>query len=92
MDDLEIETELVEIQSIHESFNTDNPLTYAILLQRCREKMNEEQIKYIEGEIERLKKREHKIGFKILEKFSDPLSREPLIAKMDKNYVLPIDS
>jgi hypothetical protein len=88
MDDLEIETELLEIQSIHESFNTDNPLTYAILLQRCKDKMNEDQIKYIEGEIERLKKREHKIGYKILEKFSDPLSREPLVAKMPPNFML----
>lgn len=88
MDELEVEAELLEIYNIHESFDTNNPLTYVLLLQRCKDKMSEDQIKFIEGEIERLKKREHKIAHKILEKFSDPLSREPLEAKMPPNFML----
>ena len=82
MDDFEIEQELLEIQDIHESFDTENPITFVLLLQRCKDKLNKKQIKYIENKIQQLKIKQQKIANKWLEKFSDPISREPLLNKI----------
>ena len=71
MDEIEIEAELLDIQSLHESLDIMNPMTYAILLERCKDKLNEEQIKYIQGEIERLRIRERKIIEKWINKFGE---------------------
>lgn len=82
MDEADIQEELITLQSMHESLDTDNPITYAILLERCKDKLNEDQINYINSEIKRLKKKEEKIYKKWLEKFQDPISREPLLSKI----------
>jgi hypothetical protein len=81
LDDFEIEAELLEIQSIHESFDTENPITYSLLLERCKERLNEAQKNYINNQIKRLKMKQIKISHKWLEKFSDPISRVPLLEK-----------
>lgn len=81
MDDFEIEQELLEIQDIHESFDTENPITFVLLLQRCNDKLNEAQKEVINNEIQRLKAKQERIAKKWLEKFSDPISRVPLLEK-----------
>lgn len=81
MDDFEIEQELLEIQDIHESLDTDNPVTFALLLERCKDRLNEAQKEVINNEINKLKAKQERIAKKWLEKFSDPISRVPLLEK-----------
>jgi hypothetical protein len=85
MDEFDIETELLEIATIHESFDTENPVTYILLLQRCNDRLNQQQKDFINDEIERLKKKQEKIAQKWLDKFTNPISREPLLAKIPNN-------
>jgi hypothetical protein len=85
MDEFDIETELLEISAIHESFDTENPVTYILLLQRCNDRLNQQQKDFINDEIQRLKRKQEKIASRWLEKFTDPISREPLLAKIPNN-------
>lgn len=85
MDEFDIENELLEIADIHESFNTENPVTYVLLLQRCSHKLNQQQKDFINDEIERLKRKQERIAQKWLEKFIDPISRNPLLEKNQIN-------
>ena len=85
MDSFDIEVELLEIQAIHESFDTDNPITYTLLLSRCGDRLNEDQKNFINSEIERLTIKQQKIAHKWLEKFTDPISRVPLLEKVPQN-------
>lgn len=77
MDEYEIEQALCEIHCIHESFDTDNPITYQILLAYCGDRLNDEQKEYIKSEMERLRQREQKIAQKWIERMGE-MARQPL--------------
>jgi hypothetical protein len=81
MDEYDIETELLEIVGIHDSLNTENPITYVLLLEKCSNKLNQQQKDFINDEIKRLQEKQNRIARKWLEKFNDPISREPLLSK-----------
>lgn len=85
MEEFEIEFELDLIREIHPSFDEENPITYVLFLERNKEKLNEKQIELFEEEIKRLKKKQEFYTKKMLEKFTDPLSRVPLLEKIPKN-------
>ena len=61
LDQLEIEEQLLQIQNIHESFDEKNPLTYSIMLNTNRDRLNEGQIRYLEMMINKFTQRQHKL-------------------------------
>ena len=77
MEDYEVEEALLEIASIHESFDTNNPNTFRLLLAMHKDKLNEEQVKFINSEIERLTRRMQSIADKWLARMGD-VARLPI--------------
>jgi hypothetical protein len=77
MDEFEVEAALIEINSLHDSFDTANPITFCLLLSMYGNKLNDEQKEFIKAEINRLKEREHAMARKWLEKMGE-ISRLPL--------------
>lgn len=61
LDDVEIEEELLKIQSLHESFNETNPLTYKLMLITNKDKLNQGQINYLEMMFNKYNTRQQKI-------------------------------
>lgn len=77
MDEIEVEEALIQINSIHESFDTENPITFQLLLAYYKDKLNDEQKEHINNQIEYLKNRQVKIAHRMVEKMSD-MARKPL--------------
>lgn len=61
LDDVEIEEELLKIQSIHECFNETNPLTYKVMLDANKHRLNQGQINYLEMMFKKYNTRQQKI-------------------------------
>lgn len=72
LDELEIEEELLKIQNLHETFDETNPITYAIMLNSNRKRLNPGQIKYLEMMINKYNIRQKKI----YDKWSDYMTRD----------------
>jgi cob(I)alamin adenosyltransferase len=87
LDEEDIRYKLEEINTIHSTFDDQNPITFIILLTQNREELNEEQIKYIESEIERLKRKQNKTNSKWLKAIDNEISRLPLKDKIGENSV-----
>ena len=85
LDQLEIEEQLLQIQNIHESFDEKNPLTYSIMLNTNRDRLNEGQIKYLEMMINKFTQRQHKLQ----ERWRSYMTRG--VVKEEETDVLTID-
>jgi len=78
MDEFDIENELNEIKTIHYTIDENNPLLYILFLNKCREKLEQHQIQYVEQVIENLKIRNKYINKKLRE-------------QIDKEGFIPFD-
>jgi len=87
MDEDDIKHKLEEIYAIHSTFDDQNPITFVIFLTENRDELNEEQIKWVESEIERLKRKQNKTQSKWLKAIDNEISRLPLDQKIGENSV-----
>lgn len=85
MDDLDFEEAFDEIKSLHHSFDENNPITFQILLTSYREKLNDDQVIYINSEITRLIERQRRIKDKIMNKIDNDITRELVVNKINEN-------
>ena len=85
MDDEDIKQKLEEINAIHATFDDQNPITFVIFLTENRDELNQEQIKWVESEIERLKKKAKKTQSKWIKAIDNEISRMPLENKIGEN-------
>lgn len=85
MEEEEIKQKLLEINAIHSTFDENNPITFVIFLTENREDLSQEQIKWVESEIERLKKLQRKIQSKWIKAIDNEISRMPLQEKIGEN-------
>jgi cob(I)alamin adenosyltransferase len=82
MDEEDIKQKLEEINAIHATFDENNPITFVIFLTENRADLNPEQIKWVENEIEKLKKKVKKTQSKWLKAIDNEISRLPLEQKI----------
>ena len=82
MDEDDIKQKLEEINAIHSTFDENNPITFVIFLTENRADLNTEQIKWVENEIERLKRKQKKTQAKWLKAIDNEISRLPLEQKI----------
>ena len=54
MDEEEIQDELIKINSIHQSLDDSNPTTYLLFLEENKDKLNDDQIIWINNKIKKL--------------------------------------
>ena len=85
MDEEDIKQKLLEINAIHATFDEQNPITFVIFLTENRDQLNDEQIKYVETEIQRLKKLKAKIEDKWIKAIDNEITRLPLEQKIGEN-------
>jgi len=83
MDEEEIHEKLLDISAIHSTFDENNAITFMILLSECKDKMNDEQIKWCEKKIESLKKKNNSINNKWIKAIDNEITRLPLSEKID---------
>jgi hypothetical protein len=91
MDEDDIKQKLEEINAIHATFDEQNPITFVIFLTENREELNEDQIKWVESEIERLKRKQIKTQSKWIKAIDNEISRLPLDQKIGENSVRVIE-
>jgi hypothetical protein len=85
MDSIDIETAFLEIQTLHTSFDEDNPITYQILLTEYGDKLTEDQKKFIkEVQAQKIEKK-RAIERKILQYIDNEVSRAPLLSKINES-------
>jgi putative heme iron utilization protein len=85
MDSIDIETAFLEIQTLHTSFDEDNPVTYQILLTEYGDKLTEDQKKFIkEIQAQKIEKK-RAIERKIMEYIDNEVSRAPLLSKINES-------
>lgn len=89
MDEEEIHEKLLDISAIHSTFDEDNAITFMILLSECKDKMNDEQIKWCEKKIQSLKKKKNSINNKWLKAIDNEITRMPLSEKIDNSPFSP---
>lgn len=89
MDEEEIHEKLLDISAIHSTFDENNAITYMILMSECKDKMNDEQIKWCEKKIESLKKKQNSINNKWLKAIDNEITRMPLSEKIDNSPFSP---
>jgi len=82
MDEDDIKQKLEEINAIHPTFDEHNPITFVIFLTENRADLNPEQIKWVENEIEKLKRKQKKTQSKWLKAIDNEISRLPLEQKI----------
>jgi cob(I)alamin adenosyltransferase len=87
MDEDDIKQKLEEINAIHATFDDQNPITFIIFLTENRDELNEDQIKWVESEIERLKKKSKKTQSKWIKAIDNEITRLPLDQKIGDNSV-----
>lgn len=78
----EIDGFLSQIQSLHYSFNEENPITYQVLLCEFGDKLNEEQKTWCRTEMRRITEKNNAINKKLLEQIDNEITRLPLSEKM----------
>lgn len=81
MDEDDIHEKLLDILSIHSTFDEHNPITFMILMTECKNELNDAQIKWCEDKIESLKKKNNSINRKWLKAIDNEITRLPLSEK-----------
>ena len=91
MDEDDIKQKLEEFNAIHATFDDQNPITFVIFLTENRDELNEDQIKWVESEIQRLKKKAKKTQSKWIKAIDNEITRLPLDQKIGENSVRLFD-
>lgn len=93
MDEEDIQDELIKINSIHQSLDDSNPTTYLLFLEENKDKLNEDQIIWINNKIKKLVEKQRKRNKKILDYVDNELSRQPAETKYNdkENYFKQIN-
>ena len=93
MDEEDIQDELIKINSIHQSLDDSNPTTYLLFLEENKDKLNEDQIIWINNKIKKLVEKQRKRNKKILDYIDNELSRQPAETKYNdkENYFKQIN-
>jgi len=84
-DELSIQNFLLEINSLHHTFNEENPITYQVLLAEFGEQLNEEQRQWCRNEMRRLSIKQNAINKKMLEYMDNEISRLPISEKINES-------
>ena len=85
MDAQDMETAFLEIQTLHTSFDEDNPITYEILLTEYGDKLTQDQKKYIKEVQSQKIEKKRAIERKILQYIDNEISRAPLLTKINES-------
>ena len=80
-----IEDFLLQINSLHHTFNEENPITYQVLLVEFGEQLNEEQKEWCRVEMKRLSNKQNAINKKMLEYMDNEISRLPISEKINEH-------
>jgi hypothetical protein len=80
-----IEDFLLQINSLHHTFNEENPITYQVLLVEFGEQLNEEQKEWCRVEMKRLTNKQNAINKKMLEYMDNEISRLPISEKINEH-------
>ena len=80
-----IEDFLIQINSLHHTFNEENPITYQVLLAEFGEQLNEEQREWCRVEMRRLTIKQNAINKKMLEYMDNEISRLPISEKINES-------
>ena len=80
-----IEDFLLQINSLHHTFNEENPITYQVLLAEFGEQLNEEQKDWCRVEMKRLTNKQNAINKKMLEYMDNEISRLPISEKINEH-------
>tara|TARA_R110002126_G_scaffold178501_1_gene327491 strand:+ start:613 stop:894 length:282 start_codon:yes stop_codon:yes gene_type:complete len=93
MDEEDIQDELIKINSIHQSLDDSNPTTYLLFLEENKDKLNDDQIIWINNKIKKLVEKQRKRNKKILDYVDNELSRQPAETKYNdkENYFKQIN-
>lgn len=93
MEEEDIQDELIKINSIHQSLDDSNPTTYLLFLEENKDKLNEDQIIWINNKIKKLVEKQRKRNKKILDYVDNELSRQPAETKYNdkENYFKQIN-
>jgi hypothetical protein len=93
MEEEDIQDELIKINSIHQSLDDSNPTTYLLFLEENKDKLNEDQIIWINNKIKKLVEKQRKRNKKILDYIDNELSRQPAETKYNdkENYFKQIN-
>ena len=87
MDSISIQTELLKLNQLHDSFTEHNPMTYVIFLETFRQRLSTAQIEMIEGKITELDNKHAQQMEELKSKIDYDLLCSPLSEKMsDTGY------
>ena len=80
----QIQEFLLEINSLHHTFDEENAITYQVLLAEFGDKLNEEQKNWCRNEMKRLTDKQNAINRKIMSQIDNEISRLPLSEKINE--------
>ena len=84
-DEETIQDFLLQIQSLHHTFDENNAITYQVLLAEFGEQLNEEQKTWCRNEMRRLTIKQNEINKKILQQIDNEITRLPLSEKINES-------
>ncbi len=84
-DELLIQDFLLQINSLHHTFNEENPITYQVLLAEFGDQLNELQKQWCRDEMRRLTIKQTAINQKMLEYMDNEISRLPITEKIHES-------
>jgi len=84
-DELLIQDFLLQINSLHHTFNEENPITYQVLLAEFGDQLNELQKQWCRDEMRRLTIKQTAINQKMLQYMDNEISRLPITEKIHEN-------
>jgi dephospho-CoA kinase len=84
-DEETIQDFLLQINSLHHTFNEQNPITYQVLLAEFGTELNEDQKTWCRDEMRRLTIKQNEINKKILQQIDNEITRLPLSEKINES-------
>ena len=84
-DEETIQDFLLQIQSLHHTFDENNAITYQVLLAEFGEQLNKEQKQWCRDEMRRLTIKQNEINKKILQQIDNEITRLPLSEKINES-------
>jgi hypothetical protein len=89
MDSISIQTELLKLNKLHDSFTEHNPMTYVIFFETFRQRLSSAQIEMIEAKITELDNKHNQQMEELKTKIDYDLFCAPLSEKMsDTGYMV----
>jgi len=84
-DEETIQDFLIQIHSLHHTFDENNAITYQVLLAEFGEQLNEDQKTWCRDEMRRLNIKQNEINKKILQQIDNEITRLPLSEKINES-------